>query len=136
MYKNLLVPIMLDQRPLADLAIKAAQLLQDDDGSITLLHVMEGVPEYIRAQLPQGAFDAAKTDILTRMKAVADSAGIKAAIEVVSGHPGRSIVDFARAEDMNCIVVASHRPGLQDYFIGSTAAFVVRHASCSVHVMR
>ena len=32
--------------------------------------------------------------------------------------------------------IASHQPGLQDYFLGSTAAKVVRHATCSVLVMR
>ena len=34
------------------------------------------------------------------------------------------------------LIIASHRPGLQDYFLGSTAAHVVRHAACSVHVIR
>jgi universal stress protein F len=33
-------------------------------------------------------------------------------------------------------VIASHRPGIQDYFLGSTASRVVRHANCTVHVMR
>lgn len=136
MYKNLLVPLMLDHKGLADLAVETAQLLRDEDGSITLLHVMEGVPDYIRAQLPQDALVDAAADAVTRLKAVAASAGIDARVEVIAGHPGRGIVDFAKAEGINCIVVASHRPGLQDYFIGSTAAFVVRHAGCAVHVMR
>ena len=38
--------------------------------------------------------------------------------------------------DTDCVVIASHRPGLQDYLLGSTAARVVRHAACSVHVLR
>ena len=42
------------------------------------------------------------------------------------------------AEEQNCdlIVMASHRPEVQDYLIGPNAARVVRHASCSVTVVR
>ena len=36
----------------------------------------------------------------------------------------------------NLIVMASHRPELQDYLIGPNAARVVRHAKCSVMVVR
>lgn len=56
--------------------------------------------------------------------------------EIVRGHAYRSIVDFATENDYECIVIGSHKPGLSDYLIGSTAARVVRHAPCAVHVHR
>jgi nucleotide-binding universal stress UspA family protein len=34
------------------------------------------------------------------------------------------------------IVLASHRPELKDYLLGPNAARVVRHAKCSVLVVR
>ena len=34
------------------------------------------------------------------------------------------------------IVIGSHRPEMQDYLLGPTAAKVVRHAKCSVLVVR
>jgi nucleotide-binding universal stress UspA family protein len=42
------------------------------------------------------------------------------------------------AADLDCdlIVMNSHRPDLRDYLIGSNAAQVVRHATCSVMVVR
>ena len=42
------------------------------------------------------------------------------------------------AEERGCdlIVMNSHRPDLRDYLIGSNASQVVRHASCSVLVVR
>ncbi|MEP4424264.1 MAG: universal stress protein, partial [Nitratireductor sp.] len=46
------------------------------------------------------------------------------------------ILAVAKEKQADVIVIASHKPGLQDYLIGSTAARVVRHAACSVHVMR
>ena len=55
---------------------------------------------------------------------------------VVYGHAGTSILEYAEEHGCDCIVIASHRPGLGDYLLGSTAARVVRHAACSVHVMR
>ena len=42
----------------------------------------------------------------------------------------------AEDDKVDLIIIASHKPGLQDYFLGSTAARVVRHASCSVLVVR
>jgi len=33
-------------------------------------------------------------------------------------------------------MIASHKPGMSDYFIGSTAARVVRHAQVSVLIDR
>jgi nucleotide-binding universal stress UspA family protein len=45
---------------------------------------------------------------------------------------------LVRAERTKCdlIVMASHRPELQDYLLGPNAARVVRHAKCSVMVVR
>ncbi len=55
---------------------------------------------------------------------------------LVEGHSGTTILEWAEANGVDCIVVASHRPGLTDYLLGSTAGRVVRHAACSVHVVR
>ena len=42
------------------------------------------------------------------------------------------------AEELNAgqIVMAAHRPSLSDYLIGPNTARVVRHATCSVQVVR
>jgi nucleotide-binding universal stress UspA family protein len=57
-------------------------------------------------------------------------------VEVRSGHSYKTILEVAEEKQVDLIIIASHRPGLQDYFLGSTAAKVVRHARCSVLVMR
>jgi nucleotide-binding universal stress UspA family protein len=54
----------------------------------------------------------------------------------VQGHSGRTIVDTATTLKVDCIVLGSHKPGLIDYLLGSTAARVVQHAPCAVHVAR
>jgi nucleotide-binding universal stress UspA family protein len=41
-------------------------------------------------------------------------------------------------EDMGAdlVVVGSHRPSMRSYLLGSNAATIVRHATCSVLVVR
>lgn len=56
--------------------------------------------------------------------------------EIVKGHTYRTIIDYAGSNDVDYIVIGSHKPGLSDYLLGSTAARVVRHAPCAVHVIR
>ncbi|MFQ5785150.1 MAG: universal stress protein [Alphaproteobacteria bacterium] len=46
------------------------------------------------------------------------------------------ILITARKIAADLIVIGSHRPELKDYLIGPNAARVVRHASCSVLVVR
>ena len=42
----------------------------------------------------------------------------------------------AKEIDADLIIIASHRPELKDYLLGPNAARVVRHANCSVLVVR
>ena len=46
------------------------------------------------------------------------------------------ILSASRELGVDLIVMASHRPEMKDYLIGSNAARVVRHAPCSVMVVR
>ncbi|ALG90455.1 MULTISPECIES: universal stress protein [Actibacterium] len=135
MYHHIIVPIALDHGPNTATALQIARALLADDGKITALHVIEAVPSYVAQYLPEGqeekTRDAVQTALVAELGGVID---VKPA--VVTGHAGRTIVEYAQEHGVDCIVIASHRPGLQDYFLGSTAARVVRHATCAVHVVR
>lgn len=133
MYKNILVPIALDHGDHGAKAIAVARQLLDDGGRITLLHVLEDIPAFAAAYLPEGALEknrAAAFEKLTALKAEDIS------IAVIGGHAYTSIIAHAKADGADCIVIASHKPGFEDYFLGSTAARVVRHAGCCVHILR
>ena len=135
MYKNILVPVAVDHDPETERALTVARLLKDEGGRITLLTVLEAVPEFIMNQLPEGQLEHNRDEMkkgLSEDMAGADDVDIA----VVSGHAGRTILDFAGEQGIDCIVMNSHRPDLTDYFLGSTAARVVRHAQCAVHVLR
>ena len=43
---------------------------------------------------------------------------------------------YAKKIGADLIIVASHKPNVGDYLLGTTAARVVRHATCSVFVVR
>lgn len=55
---------------------------------------------------------------------------------VLSGTPKDHILGLAEDIDADVIILASHRPSMSTYLLGSNAAAVVRHARCSVLVVR
>ena len=135
MYKNILVTIALDHSRDNAAAFDIARTLAAEGASITALNVLEEMPAYVETYLPQDHFDERLADSEARLKAeLGGVADVKPV--VVSGHAATTIVSYAVDNNIDCIVIASHRPGLQDYFLGSTAGRVVRHAPCAVHVVR
>lgn len=136
MYQNIIVPIDLAQeekgRHIVDLAIR----LGGGKAHLILTNIVEELPGYIAVELPADLSEKTHAEAKTSLEKIAADAGIKAEIVVRSGHPGNEILDLAREKNADLIMVASHRPGLQDYFIGSTAGRVVRYATCSVMVVR
>jgi len=135
MYMNILVPVSFDEERDAGQAIDVARKLAGEGAHITLLHVIEQVPAYATTFASQSYLEEAKTAVQGQLDQMAE--GIPNAEGVViEGHSGRAILDYAKEKWSDCIVIASHRPGLQDYFLGSTASHVVRHARCAVHVGR
>ena len=62
---------------------------------------------------------------------------IPAKTVVVVGSPELEIVDLAKSEKVDLIVMSTHgRTGLQHMFLGSVVENVVRHAPCPVLVVR
>ncbi|MEE9427489.1 MAG: universal stress protein [Paracoccaceae bacterium] len=135
MYKHILVPIALDHRPNTTIALKTARFLKAEGGKITAVHAIEPIPNYAAHAVPDELREVGRKEAQAAL--VAELGGVKdVSAELINGSAGRAITDFAQANGVDCIVVASHQPGIQDYFLGSTAARVVRHAKCAVHVVR
>ncbi|MEQ9674109.1 MAG: universal stress protein [Roseovarius indicus] len=135
MYKHVLVPISFEEDRDAAGAMKAAQLLAGPDGRITLLHVMEQIPTYAISYMPQEYLVESRSAIEAELADMASKIPHAQGV-VIDGHAGRTITDWAAGNSVDCIVIASHRPGMSDLLLGSTAHQVVRHATCAVHVVR
>ena len=136
MYNHILVPIVFEHGNHGPDALKIAVQLLKKGGKITLLHVMEDVPAYAAAHIPEGIRDHHRKDATEAMHKLAGDIAATTDCVVTHGHASSSIMNFAEDHSADCIVIASHKPGFEDYFLGSTAARVVRHAKCSVHILR
>jgi universal stress protein F len=135
MYKNILIPVALDHENIIDQKLAAARRLMAEDGRITLLTVLENIPGFVSEFVDLKIDNHLTKKIGDRLKSVA---GGDEAItcEVVTGKPGVEIARYAADKEMDLIIVGSHHPTAQDYFLGSTASRVVRRAGCSVLVLR
>lgn len=137
MYKKILVPVEPSHVERHNAALDMAMALREnDDAEITTLTVIEPVPGYFAMAevLPDLQIKAGEATLKSLKEFVGDRTSIKT--KVLHGHAATEINAFAEREGIDCIVIASHKPEFVDYFLGSTAARVVRHAPCSVHVLR
>ena len=135
MYHNILVPISFDSERDTSAPLKLARLLAVPEAKITLLHVVEHIPGYAVSYMPVDYMAEARNAIQSELDKMA--LPVPGAIGVViEGHSGRTILDWAETNKPDLIIIASHRPGMQDLLLGSTASQVVRHAACAVHVVR
>jgi len=136
MYEKILVPIDMAHKAEGKKNIDDAIARSTEGAKITLLYVVEEIPNWAAISLPAELIDKSLAEAHDDLKAIANATGRKMDVEVRTGHSYNTILDVAEEKEVDLIIVASHRPGLKDYFLGSTAAKVVRHAKCSVLVIR
>lgn len=133
MYRNILVPIAYETGQDAKAELAAAQKLSAPGGVITLMHVMDPVPFFAIDYMPEGYRDeltqAIKSDLQRQADLLTDGR-----VEVIEGDAAREILDWAQGNQVDCIVLATHRSDTSLY--GSTASRVVRYAPCAVHLLR
>ena len=135
MYSHILIPTLLDGSREFDEAKKVAEVLLDADGRLTVLHVIEPLPLNAAPYLPAGFEENSRSAIKAKLGALTSNIdGAQSAIE--DGSAGRSIAEWSEKNGVDCIIMQSHQPAFTDIFLGSTAAWVVRHAKCAVHVLR
>ncbi len=139
MIKKILVPIDISQEKAGGAALSlASEMAKLKGAKLVLLNVVERVPAFVESQLPEGYTETALTAAGEKLAAFTAASDLETAPEVVvrRGHPSTEILEYADAIGADLIIIASHEPELADYLLGSVAARVVRHAHCSVLVVR
>jgi nucleotide-binding universal stress UspA family protein len=136
MYKSILIPIDLAHAEKGKPTIEIAKRLADENTKIRLVTVIEEIPTFVAAQLPTDVIDNAKNEASSALKSLVTASSLKADTVVRSGTARTAILAAAEEWGADLIIVGSHKPGLSDYLLGTTAARVVRHAKCSVLVVR
>ncbi|MEM7226026.1 MAG: universal stress protein [Pseudomonadota bacterium] len=142
MYKRILLPLDLSN---PESQAKAAKTAVDTARSFGgRLYPVTVIPDYglaklIGAYFPEGFEKTAETNLGAALESFAAEhvpAGLTARRFVAQGTIYQEILKVAEHIKADLIVMASHRPELQDYLLGPNAARVVRHAKCSVFIVR
>ena len=136
MFKTILVPVDLSYAEAGKAMINVAKMLGGEGARIILVTVVEDIPAFVVAGLPGGIIEESKERAQEALEEIAREADVQASVEVRSGQAYRAILAAAEERNADLIVIASHRPGLQQFLLGSTASRVVRHATCTVFVKR
>ena len=140
MFKNLLVAVDLeDDTHIDDLLRVASDIANAQGAKAHLLHVIGAAPAVVSQFLPESYEKMAAEKIEKELAALApkiDLAEGATAVSVRFGDVYQEILAHAANIGADLIIVASHKPNVSDYLLGTTAARVVRHATCSVFVVR
>lgn len=130
---------------LAHKAVIAAgiRMLDDKDGTLTLLHVVTQPIAMMATPVPDisGLFESAEhwlKDVVNETQAALHTAGSTAKVDgvLLEGHPGISVVSWAKESDVDLLVAASHRGHFDRALLGSFATYVAYHSPCDVHLVR
>jgi len=136
MYKTILVPVDMAFTEKAKIMIDVAKAQSGKDTQIILLNVIEELPTWVTVELPNDILGEPRKFARDELNAISNATAKNAVVEIRTGRPYKKILEVAGETDTDLIIIASHQPGLEDYFLGSTASKVVRHAKCSVLVVR
>lgn len=113
----------------------ARKLATDSLAEISALSVLEPAAPYpFGAPDAEARAEAAEHAMAALRHHIGEGSEIRTFIR--HGRAAHEILSHAEEHGSDCILVASHQPGFSDYLLGSTAARVVRHARCTVIVVR
>ncbi len=141
MFKKILLPVDLGDPDSSKNALSVAVGLSQGAGArLQVLTVVPGfsmsiVSQYFPENFEEKSLAGAAQQLNDYIGANIPSDIATQAI-VANGTIYKEILRVAAESDCDLIVVASQRPELKDYLLGPNAARVVRHAACSVLVVR
>lgn len=138
--ERILVPVDFSDGSL-DALEYAALVAQRSKASLKLLHVLEPISYGLDFTLPHGTQrESMKAEHAKRLSDLASalaSAGVPSEFQIVGGLPIDSILDTARTQVADVIVMGTHgRRGLSHALFGSIAEAVLRKSSCPVLTVR
>ena len=141
MYRNILVGVDLNDEASWKSALPVAVEMCRKFGAA--LSIVTVVPDFglptVRQFFPDDFSDKAVAEVKQQLRALVEAAvpdDLPVKTVVAYGTPYDEILRVASELGCDLIVLRSHRPELKDYLLGPNAARVVRHAECSVLVVR
>jgi nucleotide-binding universal stress UspA family protein len=140
LFKTLLVPVDVTEAETAMPAIdRAAAMAAASEGSVRLIYVISVVPmNYMEFATPDFLDDQQKA-AERELDGIASKIALpsrRVSTLVRMGSIYHEVLDEAEKVGADLVVVGSHRPSMRTYLLGSNAGTIVRHATCSVLVVR
>lgn len=140
MYNRVLVPVDLGDIDVASPAIaRALSIVRTSGGSLRLMNVLSMIPAAYIDYVPTNFDTQEREKAEEALKKIAADSGLDTGRVSTVIHLGaiyHEVLNEAEAWKADLIVIGSHHPTLATYLIGSNAANIVRHANCSVLVVR
>ena len=136
MFKKILVPVDLTHNELGVQMINLAKEIGGDSAEIILTHVVHDIPSYAAVEISGELLDKTHKWAKSEMEKLAKDNNVTGPADLRHGSAGTAILEAATEHGVDLVIIGSHKPGVADYFLGSTAGRVVRHAQCPVLVMR
>ncbi len=140
MFRSILVPIDLTDTGIARAALdQAVELANASGGNVRLITVRSLLPVTYMEYVPVDFDATSKADAETELKAIAGGLALprdRISVTVRVGSIYGEVLEEAKQCQADLIVVGSHRPSMATYLLGSNAKTIVRHAVCSVLVVR
>ena len=140
MYKRIILAVDLaESTPTPKGLPQAVELAKAGGGELRLVNVQPVVPatfmEYVPVDFDVEQAKRAK-DALDAILASIDLPPERKSDAARAGGIYHELLQEASDWGADLIVVGSHRPVMSDYLLGSNAKTIVRHAQCSVLVVR
>lgn len=139
MYSKILVGVDIDEPGSCAKPISTALALADCFGAqVALAYVVPEQVLVLQAQWSAPSVRSIMDHARTRLMKIAreNCAGRQVQELVSSGPVYAGLIEAGERFAADLIVLASHRPEMKDYLLGANASRVVRHAKCSVMVVR
>lgn len=145
MYHSILVPIDISDPEFTQQVIAHVETQSNltDVAHVHFLAVIPTFPYYASLGLAYAGEapdqEQIKNEALAKLSEIIDKFNIpkdRIKKHIASGSPKDEILRLANDIKADLIVIASHQPGIMTYLLGSNAAAIVRHAECSVLVVR
>lgn len=139
MFEKILVPVDLTEPELTRQALDEALAIAKGAATLRLVNVQSLVPvafiDYIPANFDEELRTSAEQE-LAEVAARLDYAKERVSTVVRFGAIYPEVLAEAEDWGADLIVLSSHRPAMSTYLLGSNAKTIVRHAKCSVLVVR
>jgi len=141
MYKSILFPVDLEHTAEAKKALQLA--IDEARRSKAKLTIMTAAPGFgmpiVASYFEASAVSDALKEVARHLKQYVDDSvpdDIDSHAVVVEGHPGELILKQAQQDAVDLIVIPAQHTKVENLFLGSVAAQVVRHATCTVTVVK